>query len=128
VRTDDNTRVGYSPKHGIQAVPPSAAFDGVAPNQYNATAAQLRFHFLGEVVVVYGRHSRYTRVRESLKQGGKPALSRIGAIPHGAIAWVQKRDGGCRQVQLQKRARSDSVATIQSAPVTEMSVRWAPPD
>lgn len=76
-------------QHGVQDIPSSSAFDGIAPDQHEAAVAQLRLHFFGEVVVVHGRDRRHAGEGESIKQRSKPALGRIRAIPHAAIAWIK---------------------------------------
>ena len=89
MRADHNPRVGNPPQHGVQDIPSSSAFDGIAPDQHEAAVAQLRLHFFGEVVVVHGRDRRHAGEGESIKQRSKPALGRIRAIPHAAIAWIK---------------------------------------
>ena len=89
-----HARIGHATQHGVEPVAASPAFDGVAPGQHDTAAAQLRFHLVGEVVVVDRGNRTDPGAREGLEQRVEPAFGWVGAIPHGAVARVQQCDAG----------------------------------
>ena len=106
---DQHARIGHAAQQVVQPAAPPAAFDGVAPGQHHVDPAQLRFDFIGEVVVVHGRARDDACGGEGLEQGREPALGRVGPIAHRSVTRIQQGDlcfvaglGGvvCLQVKL----------------------------